>query len=504
MSLDVLPARGLSPRDRPRTLPDAHERLRVLGERVRSDLDILRYPSDDWVMPRAHSSGAHVYDVVIVGAGQGGLATAFALQREKVSNVLIIDQSPKGHEGPWVTYSKMWTLRSPKHLTGPDLGIPSLTPRAYFEARYGESAFQALGKWPRTIWQDYLNWYREVLNLPVENRTALKTIEPDPYGLKLTLADCDTGGLRTVYCRKLVLATGLEGMGGWYVPPMMKALPKERWSMCTDSVGSDVFEGRSIAILGAGATAWDRAADLLEHGARAVTIYMRRPEILKANPFRYMEKAGYLRHYAEMDDGRKWRWMRSIFRFGQPPTQDGVDRCAAFDNFTLHAGTSWAETHVTDEGVCVTGTDGSRCTFDHLFVGCGFSVDPANRPELAPFAHQIARWRDKFALPKEDKDNPLADYPYLDDTLAFTERTPGEAPFLKNIRCFNYGATMSNAHSGASLSGMKYGIGPLIAGITRDFWNDDELAHFRIIDTWAEVDTDPAALSGQIVRRNGD
>ena len=49
---------------------------------------------------------------------------------------------------------------------------------------------------------------------------------------------------------------------------------------------------------------------------------MRRPQILTANPFRYLEKAGYLRHYASMSDADKWRWIQAIFTFGQPPTQD--------------------------------------------------------------------------------------------------------------------------------------------------------------------------------------
>lgn len=32
-----------------------------------------------------------------------------------------------GKEGPWATYARMVTLRTPKHLTGLDYGMPSLT-----------------------------------------------------------------------------------------------------------------------------------------------------------------------------------------------------------------------------------------------------------------------------------------------------------------------------------------------------------------------------------------
>jgi cation diffusion facilitator CzcD-associated flavoprotein CzcO len=403
-----------------------------------------------------------------------------------------------------VTYSKMWTLRSPKHVTGPDLGVPSLAPRSWFEAVYGEDGWERLGKWPRETWQAYLDWYRDTLELPVRNEARLVAIHPDPeVGLRLEVDLLDERRRVDVLARKLVLATGLEGMGGWYVPPCVATLPGDLWSLASDTVESSVFAGRSIGMLGAGATAWDRAADLLEHGAASVTMFMRRAEILQANPFRYMEKAGYLRHYASMDDARKWRWMTAIFRFGQPPTQDGVNRCAAFPSFRLMSSTNWRGTTAVEgdarRQVEVLDDRGQRTRFDHLFVGCGFSVDAANRPELAPFAHLIARWRDRFPIPAEDRDEWLADYPYVDRSLAFVERIPGTAPFLKDIHCFNYGATMTNAHSGASLSGMKYGIVPLVDGITRDLWDADEPYHYERTRTWAAVDTDPTPILGHIV-----
>ena len=52
-------------------------------------------------------------DVLIVGAGQGGLAIAFQLMRERVNNVLVIDKAEPGAEGPWINYARMPTLRSP-------------------------------------------------------------------------------------------------------------------------------------------------------------------------------------------------------------------------------------------------------------------------------------------------------------------------------------------------------------------------------------------------------
>ena len=74
-------------------------------------------------VPR-HRRGTECGDVV--GGGQGGLAIAFQLLRERVQNIQVIDAAEAGKEGPWLNYARMPTLRSPKEVNGPDLNIPSL------------------------------------------------------------------------------------------------------------------------------------------------------------------------------------------------------------------------------------------------------------------------------------------------------------------------------------------------------------------------------------------
>ena len=74
------------------------------------------------------------------------MAVGFGLLRDKVDNILVLDENPAGYEGPWVTYARMVTLRTPKYLTGPDLGVASLTFRAFWEAQYGEESWAAVGK----------------------------------------------------------------------------------------------------------------------------------------------------------------------------------------------------------------------------------------------------------------------------------------------------------------------------------------------------------------------
>jgi FAD-dependent urate hydroxylase len=111
-----------------------------LSERVRRDLTYRSYPARDWTIPRRHD-GARVLDVLIVGGGQGGLATAFGLKLERISNIRIVDRNPRGREGPWRRFARMKELRTPKEVCGIDFGIPSLTARAWYEARFGRQAW---------------------------------------------------------------------------------------------------------------------------------------------------------------------------------------------------------------------------------------------------------------------------------------------------------------------------------------------------------------------------
>src|SRR5579875_1518118 len=73
------------------TLPDAAARLADLATRARAELALLDYPLLPWVTPHTGAHGEAVLDVLVVGAGQGGLATAFGLRRERVDNVLVLD-----------------------------------------------------------------------------------------------------------------------------------------------------------------------------------------------------------------------------------------------------------------------------------------------------------------------------------------------------------------------------------------------------------------------------
>ncbi len=68
--------------------------LRRLEAQIAKDLELLRYPERPWMRARYTAGGLPIHDVVIVGGGQGGLATAFGLLRERIDDILVVDENP--------------------------------------------------------------------------------------------------------------------------------------------------------------------------------------------------------------------------------------------------------------------------------------------------------------------------------------------------------------------------------------------------------------------------
>ena len=223
--------------------------LDALEQRIRFHLACLNYPPSNWVVPASHPSGDSVSDVVVIGAGMAGLVLTFSLLRNGIGNIRCLDRSPTGAEGPWVTYARMETLRSPKVLTGPAAGIPSLTFRAWFTAQFGAAEWELLGKIPRVMWMDYLRWYRAVLALPVENGVEVLRIDPLDGLLALELA----GGGR-ILARKVVMATGREGLGQPRIPDFMRDVPRQFWAHTADDIDFAALRGRRVVIVGGGAS----------------------------------------------------------------------------------------------------------------------------------------------------------------------------------------------------------------------------------------------------------
>ncbi|WP_342628913.1 NAD(P)/FAD-dependent oxidoreductase [Nguyenibacter vanlangensis] len=459
--------------------------LAVLNDAVRRDLEVIDYPRHDWT-PRLVRDGEPVLDVAIIGAGQGGLATGFGLRRGNVTNIRIFDRAPRGGEGPWITFARMITLRTPKYVTGPDLGVPSLTPRAWYSARYGAQAWAELDKIPRQDWQAYLDWYRDSLALPVENDRSFERVEPEDGLLRLTFRDSAGREYRHL-ARKLVLATGIDGNGAWHVPDFIRqALPRGAYAHTSERIDFAALRGKRIGVLGAGASAFDNAATALESGAASVALCLRRRVIPSVNPYRWMENTGFLAHFPSLPDTLRWRFMRHIYDLNQPPPQDTFWRCRRHPTFSYHTGCGWTGARMDGEEIVMRTPDGEM-RFDFVIIGTGFATDLARRPETASFAGSVALWQDRFTPPAGEENALLAAHPYLGDAYQFLPRDPADplAPMLAAIHNFTFGATPSMGLSGASISGMRFGVERLARGLGRDLFVADGAWHLESLLNYA-------------------
>jgi len=455
-----------------------------LSARVRRELTYLSYPAREWTLPR-YRDGARVLDVLIVGAGQGGLATAFGLNRERIKNIKVVDRNSRGLEGPWRRFARMKELRTVKEVTGMELGMPSLTVRAWYEARFGRREWKRIEKLPPEVWRSYLDWYRDVLELPVENEVEVTLIEPAGDLLLAHLRR--TGQIERVYARKIVLATGIEGSGRWRAPQALVGnLSGERYAHSSEEINFSRLAGKHVGVLGVGPSALDNAAAALEGGATRVDVCLRRAEIPRINPLVWMNFSGMLAHFGELSNLERWRFMRHILEeLPAPPPQDAFWRCRRFKNFFWHTNCPWRS--VRDEGdVAVVETDARTFKFDFIIFATGFETDLSTRRELAPLVHQIALWRDRFTPPPGEESELLATHPYLGPAFEFTEREPGTAPFLSRLHNFTLGAMPSVGLTGSATTGIKYGVPRLVNGLARVLFREDADEYYRDLLAYSE------------------
>jgi cation diffusion facilitator CzcD-associated flavoprotein CzcO len=472
--------------------PRHAEALARLTHDARADLARLNHPPANWVLPARAPRGEAVLDVLVAGAGMCGQTAAFALLREGVSNLRVVDRAARGEEGPWGTYARMVTLRSPKHLTGPDLGVPSLTFRAWYEAQHGAAGWVALHKVGRIDWRDYLLWVRDTVGLPVENGVTLRSVEDDGVLLRATLQS--SAGTETVWTRKLVLALGRDGSGAprWPVFPSLRRddpLAAGRVFHSADAIDFEAWRGRRIAVLGAGASAFDNAACALEAGAQ-VSLFARRAFLPQVNKSKWTSFAGFFRGYESLDDQRKWRFYTYIFDEQVPPPWETVRRCDAHGAFALRLATPWLDVQPLPESVRVTTPAGTE-TFDAVIFGTGFDVDLLDRPELARYAGSIDTWARHVRPEQASQHAEAARFPYLGSGFELRPSGSAHAEALSRIHLFNWGSTMSHGALAGDIPGLAIGAGRLAQAIARDLFVADADAHWERLQALEEPELLP-------------
>jgi cation diffusion facilitator CzcD-associated flavoprotein CzcO len=451
-------------------LPSAAAGLAELEQRVRDDLACLCYPPSNWVVPTVAEDEEQVHDVVVIGGGMCGMVASFALIGAGIQDIRIFDRSPAGFEGPWLTYARMETLRSPKQLTGPAYGMASLTFRAWYVAQFGNATWAELDKIPRPMWMEYLSWYRKVLDLPVENGVEVKTILPEGDLMRLTLSGARE---KSVLARKVVMATGRDGMGHPSIPGFVDNLPRKYWAHSSDDIDFAALRGKRVVVVGVGASAVDNAAEALEAGAAEVRHLIRRKEMPCINKLMGIGSFGFTAAFPQLGDARRWQIMNYSLRTQTPAPRGSTMRVSRHPNAYFHFDAAVETTELDGDEIVISTSQGKAVRCDFLILGTGFGVDPLARKELDGYADKILLWQDRFTPPQGQENAELGNYPYLASDFTFLEREPGQAPWLANIHSFNSGAAASLGKMSGDIPGISEGAALLAREIAASLYTEN-------------------------------
>ncbi|WP_137176918.1 FAD-dependent oxidoreductase [Roseomonas sp. AR75] len=466
-----------------RPLPDAEVRLRALEARLAEDLAFLNLPAKAWV-PEMAFAGAELLDVAIIGAGLNGLCAAAALRLAGVTRIAVLDRAPAGQEGPWVTTARMNTLRTAKEAAGPALGVPSLTFRAWFEAQYGREAWQAMIRIPRAMWMDHMVWYRRVLQLPVRNGVEVLAIRPDASA-PIALDIRDAAGTRTLHARRVVLATGIDGLGGPAVLPAVTKLRRKFWAHSSDPIDMAALVGKRVGVVGAGASAMDNAASALEAGAASVDLIIRRAEMPRVDKFTGIGSRGMALGYPGLPREAKWAMFHAGNQAQLPAPRSSVLRVSRHPNARFLFGCPILAAEEQGGALRVV-TPRGVLRLDFLILATGFEIAPEKRPELAAIAPHIRRWSDVYAPPHGLEDAGLAAHPDLGPGFELQERVPGVCPGLDRIFCFAFPAVLSHGKVTSGIPSVTDAARRLTEAIARSLFVEDRskvLAAFDAYDT---------------------
>ncbi|MDO5032621.1 NAD(P)-binding domain-containing protein [Corynebacterium sp.] len=190
-------------------------------------------------MPDSQNATSRIFDCIVVGAGQSGLATGYYLRRKKVDFLLLDAEAAPG--GAWQHAWDSLTL-------------------------FSDAASSNLPGWPMPHYPGFppashvvgfLSRYEERYKLPIRRPVTVRSVEHDGHCF-LVRSSAGTFRARTV-----IAATGT-----WSSPfvPFYPGTFRGRQWHTVDYPGPQAFAGQSVAVVGAANSGAQIAADLLLNG----------------------------------------------------------------------------------------------------------------------------------------------------------------------------------------------------------------------------------------------
>jgi len=487
--------------------------LQQLEQAIARDLAFLNYPPNNWVPPRYTADGQRVLDVLIVGGGMCGVTAAFHLRRLGIHNIRIVDEMAKGRAGPWLSFARMETLRSPKHLTGPASGMANLTFRAWFEASFGADAWKPLGNIPRDMWAHYMAWFTHITGASVEHHVRLESLNEESGGLwRANLVNTITGSRETVVARNIVLATGREGLAAPRIPAPFAEFheTKFRGTECNgkgvvhtgEAPQRDHLHDKNVTVIGLGASAFDYAAEALEAGARHVTILGRSKTLSRVNKAKQIVYAGFLHGYPLLPDAEKLKILQYIFQRGISPPRGTVQRVMRHDNVQLKLGAAVTTINQLDGSLRLETTQGTLSA-DLVILGTGYRIDTRASAYMSGSLSDVRLWRDVLP-PTDTGESEFLDFPYLGPGFEFLPRTPpsissaetSSTSAVSRVFCFNHAAMLSLGNLANDIPAVSEGADRLGRAIAAALYLDDKATHLADLHAYEDPELEGDEVPG--------
>jgi FAD-dependent urate hydroxylase len=327
-----------------------------------------------------------VEKAVIIGAGPQGLAVAAGLRHAGVRPLVFGETMAF-----WTRHMPAgMLLRSSKRTSS--IAHPERKRRLEsYEVERGTTLAEPI---PIGDFVDYGRWFQQN-EVPEVEQERIASVTPTRGGFRLTTARGDE-----LAARHVVVAAGMEPFS--WRPPEFAQLPSERVSHPFDHADLSGFAGRTVLVVGAGQSALESAALLVEAGAEVEIVVRKGYVTWIAERGEKTTKLSRLVHkilYPPIDVGsRGSAWVAAapdVFRWLPGGMRAGI----AYD-ILQPMGAAWLVKRLEDVpiltgrtirsaagqngGLRVELDDGSARKADHLLLATGYRVDVRRYAFLSP------------------------------------------------------------------------------------------------------------------------
>ncbi|MFE7898126.1 NAD(P)-binding domain-containing protein [Streptomyces sp. NPDC057424] len=290
-------------------------------------------------------------DVVVIGAGQAGLAGAYHLRRSGYQpgrDFVVLDHSP----GP----GGAWQFRWPSLTYGKVHGMHALPGMELTDADPQRPSAEVISA--------YFDQYERTFDLRVRRPVDVRAVREGTGG-RLLVETSD--GVWPA--RALINATGTWDRPFWPRYPGQETF-RGRQLHTAQYAGPEEFAGQRVVVVGGGASGTQHLLEIASHAA-ATTWVTRRPPVFREGPFD--EEAGRAAVALVEERVRQGLPPRSVVSVTGLPLNDAIrqgiedgvlDRQPMFDRITP-TGMAWTGGRHIDADVILWAT-GFRAAIDHL------------------------------------------------------------------------------------------------------------------------------------------